>query len=232
MPTAVVTGANSGIAHAWVKQLVTEKYEVFALDITIGPELKALSCQSFQCDLTSPDSIFKFASHFNPLNKPLDLLLNIAGIMAPKPSDTLESVSSQTLLQTFQTNTFGPLLLTQSLLPRILEAQSPKLAFMSSRVGSIADNSSGGAYSYRASKAALNAIGKSMAMDLKAKGVVVLSLHPGFVISGLNKSGDTERNPEAVMPEEAAGKLWGIVKAKGMASTGTFWHREGFELEW
>ena len=103
---------------------------------------------------------------------------------------------------------------------------------MSSRVGSIADNTSGGGYSYRASKAALNSIGKSMAMDLRGEGVVVLLLHPGFVISGLDKSGETEKNPEAVLPEEAAAKLWEIVKSKGIDATGTFWHREGYELPW
>ncbi|KAL8735162.1 MAG: hypothetical protein Q9166_001038 [cf. Caloplaca sp. 2 TL-2023] len=232
MPTAIITGANSGIGHAWVKQLIDEEYEVFAIDITLGPALRALPCKSFECDLASPDSITRFATHFNSLESSLNILLNIAGVMAPKPTDSLETVSPSTLLQTFQANTFGPLLLTQSLLPRILDAQSPKIAFMSSRVGSIADNSSGGAYSYRASKAALNSIGKSMAMDLKAKGIVVLLLHPGFVISGLDKSGETEKNPEAVMPEEAASKLWEVMKAKGMESTGTFWHREGYELEW
>ncbi|KAL8808570.1 MAG: hypothetical protein Q9200_004233 [Gallowayella weberi] len=232
MPTAVVTGADSGIGHAWVKELLKEDYDVFALDITISSNLEALPCQSFKCDLNSQDSITQFATHFNSLSKPLDLLLNIAGIMAPKSSDSLENVTSTTLLQTFQTNAFGPLLLTQSLLPRILEAQNPRIGLMSSRVGSIADNSSGGAYSYRASKAALNSIGKSMAMDLKSKGVVVLLLHPGYVISGLDKSGETERNPDAVLPEEAARKLWAVVKSKGMESTGTFWHREGFELEW
>ncbi|KAL8812618.1 MAG: hypothetical protein Q9223_007248, partial [Gallowayella weberi] len=188
MPTAVVTGADSGIGHAWVKELLKEDYDVFALDITISSNLEALPCQSFKCDLNSQDSITQFATHFNSLSKPLDLLLNIAGIMAPKSSDSLENVTSTTLLQTFQTNAFGPLLLTQSLLPRILEAQNPRIGLMSSRVGSIADNSSGGAYSYRASKAALNSIGKSMAMDLKSKGVVVLLLHPGYVISGLDKS--------------------------------------------
>ncbi|KAL8711128.1 MAG: hypothetical protein Q9225_007179 [Loekoesia sp. 1 TL-2023] len=209
-----------------------ENYTVFALDITIGQDLKKLSCESFECDLSSAESIAQFSSHFNSLGEPLDILLNIAGVMAPKSKDVLESVSSSTLLSTFQTNTFGPLLLTQGLLPSILRAKSPKIAHMSSRVGSIADNTSGGGYSYRASKAALNSIGKSMAMDLKDKGVVVLLLHPGYVITGLIQDGEMEKNPEAVMPEEAAGKLWEVVKKKGLTETGTFWHREGFELPW
>ncbi|KAL8831003.1 MAG: hypothetical protein Q9170_005488 [Blastenia crenularia] len=235
MPIAVITGANSGIGYAFAKQMSSEGYTVFALDITIGQELKNLPCRSFECDLTSPDSIANFSNDFNASMEPLDILLNVAGIMAPKFNDALQSVSSSILLSTFQANTFGPLLLTQALLPSIVKAKSPKIAHMSSRVGSMTDNSSGwsgGGYSYRASKAALNSIGKSMAVDLKARGVVVLLLHPGIVISGLDKSGETEKNPEAVKPEEAASKLWEIVKSKDMTETGTFWHREGFELPW
>lgn len=103
---------------------------------------------------------------------------------------------------------------------------------MSSRVGSIADNDSGGSYAYRASKAALNSIGKSMAADLKGKGVVVVLMHPGYVKTGLDSSGKTHRMDEAVEPEEAAEKLWRVCMGKGIEETGKFWHREGMELEW
>lgn len=81
---------------------------------------------------------------------------------------------------------------------------------MSSRVGSIADNSSGGSYAYRASKAALNSVGKSLAVDLKEKGVVVVLMHPGYVKTGLDASGKTHQMKEAVEPAEAAEKLWEV----------------------
>ena len=103
---------------------------------------------------------------------------------------------------------------------------------MSSRVGSIADNSTGGSYAYRASKAALNSISKSMAVDLKDKGVLIVIMHPGFVKTSLDTSGRTHQNPEAVEPEEAAEKLWKVVKGKKMEDSGKFFHREGFELPW
>ena len=95
---------------------------------------------------------------------------------------------------------------------------------MSSRVGSISDNSFGGSYAYRASKAALNSIGKSMAVDLKEKGVVVMLMHPEFVKTGLDKSGETHKSKEAVEPEEAARKLWGVLMEKGVEESGRFWH--------
>ena len=95
-------------------------YAVFALDRIIGRELKELPCQRFECDLASSGSIDRFASHFRSFDEPLDLLLNIAGVMAPKADDALESVAPSTLLSTFQVNTFGPLLLSRALLPSLL----------------------------------------------------------------------------------------------------------------
>ena len=143
--------------------------------------------------------------------------------MAPPEEDSLETTTYSTLLQTFSTNTFGPLLLTQALLPSLLMFPHPRIGLMSSRVGSIADNSSGGSYAYRASKAALNSIGKSMAMDLKEKGVVVVLMHLGYVKSGL---------VPAERMEQAAGKLWKVLTEKGLGDSGRFWHREGMELPW
>lgn len=151
--------------------------------------------------------------------------------MAGPDRDGLETTSLAVLEKTFAVNTFGPLLLTQALLPNLLKSSSPKICIVSSRVGSIADNSSGGNYAYRASKAAVNSIGKSLAMDLKDKNVPVLLLHPGFVKTNLQP--DAKMPPETVLPDEAARKLWeNVVQVRGMESTGTFWHREGFQLEW
>jgi NAD(P)-dependent dehydrogenase (short-subunit alcohol dehydrogenase family) len=106
--------------------------------------------------------------------------------MEPPESDTLETVDLAKFQKTFAVNTFGPLLLTQALLHNILAAQQPRIAVVSSRVGSIGDNSSGGAYSYRSSKAAVNALFKSMAIDLKSRNVPVLILHPGIVKTNLD----------------------------------------------
>lgn len=120
--------------------------------------------------------------------------------------------------------------LTQSLLPNLLKAESAKIGIVTSRVGSMADNSSGGIYAYRASKAAANSIGKSMAVDLKDKNVTVLLLHPGMVRSGMLP--DT-KDPQVVEPVDSATKLWNnVVNVKGLESTGKFYHRDGHELPW
>lgn len=152
--------------------------------------------------------------------------------MPPSDHDSLVNIDYQTMLSTFSVNTFGPLLLTSALLPNLKLSSEPKIGIMSSRVGSIADNTSGGSYSYRASKTAVNSIGKTLAVELKDENIPVVLLHPGIVKSGLDKSGRTHSNPEAVEPEEAASKLWQIFRKTGIEDTGKFWHREGQELPW
>ncbi|KAL2432717.1 hypothetical protein ABEF95_014793 [Exophiala dermatitidis] len=232
MPTAVVTGANSGIAHAFANILLDEGYKVYAVDRDNGEGLKALQTKQAHTavvDVTAPDSIRNFKDSLGDI--PIDLLLNIAGVAFPSEDDSLTTTDLNVLQRTFAVNTFGPLLLTQALLPNLSKASNPKIGIVSSRVGSIGDNSSGGHYAYRASKAAVNSIGKSMAVDLKAKGVTVMLLHPGFVRTNLLPKANMP--PETVEPEEAARKLWeNIVKKKGIDESGKFWHREGFELPW
>ncbi|GME49193.1 Short-chain dehydrogenase/reductase SDR [Neofusicoccum parvum] len=227
MPTAVVTGANSGIGHEFAKVLIKEGYEVHAVDVNDGPKLKSLDCKTSQLDVTSQDSINAFTQQYG--DKPLDLLLNVAGIIDAN-HDTLATINAQSLTRVFSVNTFGPLLLTQALLPNILRSPHPRLGYVSSRVGSITDNSSGGSYAYRASKTALNMVCKNLSLELKDKGVVVVILHPGIVRTGMTAG--LPDSPEAVEPEEAAGKLYGVLVSKGLEDTGRFWHREGQELPW
>ena len=203
-------------------------YEVHAADYEAGEKLQALQCRLHKLDVRSPDSIAAFAGSLE--GKRIDLLLNIAGVMAPHEQDTLQTVTPAILQRIFETNTFGPLLLTQALLPNLTTGPEAVVGIVSSRVGSIGDNSSGGIYAYRASKAAVNSIGKCLANDLRDKGITVALLHPGFVKSNLNPG--SEPHPESVMPEEAATKLWNVLKSKSIDDTGKFWHREGQELPW
>ncbi|KAI1139692.1 NAD(P)-binding protein [Hypoxylon sp. FL0543] len=204
-------------------------YDVTAVDVNPGDKITSLRCEKAQVDVASPDSIAAFKKAYG--DGPLDLLLNIAGVMAPHEQDALATVSHDTLLKTFGVNTFGPLLLTQALLPNLLKAGNARLGVVSSRVGSIADNRSGGSYAYRASKAAVNSVFKSVAVDLRGGGVVVVVMHPGIVRTGL-APGSSWASTEAVMPEEAAEKLYQVLLSKGLGETGRFWHREGFQLEW
>jgi len=229
MPTAVVTGANNGVGFELAKQLIEKGYKVYATSRTVGPKLQSLNTEhKHQLDVTSPDSIRAFAQTFG--TQTLDVLLNNAAISSA-PTETLTNMTQEYLAHVFATNTFGPLLLTQALLPNILRADPPaRIGNVTSRVGSIADNSSGGLYAYRASKAALNQINKNLSIELKGKGVVVSLLHPGMVESGMTKK--TGPDDGVVTPQEAAEKLLGILLGSGIEDTGKFWHRDGYELPW
>lgn len=149
--------------------------------------------------------------------------------MQQPPADALDTIDLSKLQTTFAVNTFGPLLLIQALLPNILDASNPKVAVMSSRMGSIADNSSGGQYAYRSSKAAVNAIFKSLAVDLKPKGVAVVLLHPGIVKTNMTTEVESGMGVE---PAVAARDLWEVLKGKDLESSGRWWHRNGEELPW
>ncbi|OCK91577.1 uncharacterized protein K441DRAFT_574584, partial [Cenococcum geophilum 1.58] len=168
IPSAIITGANSGIGHAFAQIIKEEGFHAFlATDLTIGDKLKGPACDTAQLAVPSQASIQAFKHGFK--DHPLGLLLNIVtGAMSPKEQDSLETVDEKVLTNTFSVNTFeGRLstLLTQTLLPNLLKSNRPRIGVMSSRVGSIGDNSTGGSYAYRALKAALNSIFKGMAMD-------------------------------------------------------------------
>lgn len=198
-----------------------------AVDVNNGDKLKSLGCKVSQLDVTSQESINAFKQQYG--DGPLDLLLNVAGT-ADMGHDSLTTVNQEILSKIFAVNTFGPLLLTQALLPNILKSSSPRLGYVSSRVGSIADNSSGGSYAYRSSKTALNQICKNLSVELKDKGVVVVILHPGMVRTALTEN--LPDDPQLVNPDEAAGKLYKVLVSKKIEDTGKFWHREGQELPW
>ncbi|KAF2726683.1 NAD(P)-binding protein [Polyplosphaeria fusca] len=228
MPTALVTGANSGIGNALAHILIKEGYRVIGADIIIGEHMKDLGCETIQLDVASPESIKALAEKVG--GEPIDLLLNVAGVMKSPTEDTLDTVGYDTLHHTFTINAFGPLLLTQALLPNVLKASQPRIAVMSSRMGSIADNDSGGQYAYRGSKAAVNALFKSLAVDLKEKNATVLLLHPGIVKTNLGGQG--AEAPVAAEPDVAASDLWRVLMSKGLESTGRWYHRNGDELPW
>lgn len=196
--------------------------------MTVGEKLKSLECHHAELDVTSTDSIARFKDQFG--DQPLDLLLNIAGIMIKPDDDALTTTNLRSLNISFAVNASGVFLLTQALIPNILAAKDAKIGIMSSRVGSMADNTSGSLYAYRASKAAVNSIGVSLAADLREKGVVVLLLHPG--INNTNLAGGVAGFKGAFEPKDTAERLFKVLNEKTIAETGKFFQYEGKELPW
>ncbi len=219
MSFSVVTGANRGIGLELVKELRGRGRDVVAVCRKSTPELDKTGARVVAgVDVSDPKSIEKLATQ---IDGDIDLLINNAGIMKP---DHLEEVDPDAVLSQFRVNSMGPLLCTRALLPRM--KAGAKVAIITSRMGSIADNTSGAAYGYRMSKAAVNAAGVSLARDLEPKKIGVVILHPGFVRT------DMTGNNGSVDPAESAKGLLARIDELELSTTGRFLHMNGEALPW
>ena len=220
MATAVITGANRGIGLELCRLLRERGDDVIGVCRSSSPELVDLGARvEAGVDLGSGDDIGALASRLDGTE--IDLLVNNAGILEPV---SLERLDVESIRRQFEVNALGPLRLTAALLPRL--RRGARLALVTSRMGSLADNTSGGSYGYRMAKAALNMVGVSLAQDLRERGIAVCILHPGYVRTGMT-GGHGNIDP----PEAAAGLLARIDELT-LETSGGFWHAGGERLPW
>ena len=221
MKTFLVTGANRGIGLEYCRQLQEREERVIAVCRTSSPDLEALGVRiEAGVDMTNDAAMASLVERLDGL--PLDGLILNAGILE---STGLEDLKAESLRRQFEVNALGPLRLTHALLPQLRNGS--KLILMTSRMGSIEDNSSGGSYGYRMSKVALNMAGKSLAIDLQSRGIAVAILHPGLVRTRMVRF-----NPQGISPAEAVRGLLDRIDALTLASSGSFWHANGELLPW
>ena len=220
MQTVLITGANRGIGLAFARYYCQVDCNVIGVCRHSNEMLDACAHTVIDgVDLQSDDAIKLLCEAL--ADRPIDLLISNAGILQDEQLDSLDLVSIE---KQFQVNALGPLRLVSALQANL--SAGSKIALITSRMGSIKDNTSGGRYGYRMSKAALNAAGKSMANDLKGRGVAVAILHPGLVSTAMiNFNGQ-------VSPEDAVAQLAERIEALNLKNTGTFWHANGTELPW
>ena len=220
MGVAVVTGANRGIGLALVSLLRSRGATVVAVCRQTSPALEALGARvASGIDVADPQAGTDLAARLG--QDDIELVVHNAGIGR---FTSLENTTPEDVLSSFQVNAMAPLFLTRALLPRL--RSGAKVALVSSRMGSIGDNGSGGYYGYRMSKAALNAAGVSLARDLRPQGIAVVILHPGAVRTEMT-SGQGAVDPD----ESAAGLLQRIDELK-IETTGRFLHENGTALPW
>ena len=221
MKTFLVTGANRGIGLEYCRQLQERGERVIAVCRTPSPELEALGVRiEAGVDMTNDAAVASLVERLDGL--PLDGLILNAGILE---STGLEDLKAASLSWQFEVNALGPLRLTHALLHQLRNGS--KLILMTSRMGSIEDNSSGGSYGYRMSKVALNMAGKSLAIDLQSRGIAVAILHPGLVRTRM-----VNFNPQGISPAEAVRGLLDRIDALTLENSGSFWHANGEELPW
>ena len=221
MATYLVTGANRGIGLEYCRQLQARGDQVIAVCRSPSPELEALGARiEAGIDLASEAAIAALAERLD--GQPLDGLILNAGILQAMG---LEDLDAEAIRRQFEVNALAPLLLVRALLEQL--PRGAKVALMTSRMGSIEDNSSGGSYGYRMSKVALNIAGKSLAIDLRPRGIAVAILHPGLVRTRM-----INFNPQGISPEESVRGLLARIDALTLDTSGMFWHANGQVLPW
>jgi len=222
MSTIVITGANRGIGLALAGRFTDRGDDVIAVCRETSSQLDALGAEVLAgIDVTDSASLARLTEH--TAGRAIDILVNNAGVMRPTSLAEIETQLEAYRLQ-FEVNALAPLRVTHALLERF--ASGAKVAIITSRMGSIADNDSGGHYGYRMSKAAVNIAGVSLARDLSGRGIAVGLLHPGYVRTGM--TGHTGH----VETDQAAAGLVGRIDELDMASTGGFRHADGQALPW
>lgn len=219
MNTVVITGANRGIGLQLAKQYAAAGNQVIAACRSTSDELAATGADvCAQVDVATAEGSARLREHVG--ERPVDILVNNAGILR---SDRYPNIDLDAMEEQFRVNTLGPLRVTLALADRLHDGS--KVAIVSSRVGSIADNSSGNNYGYRASKAAVNMVGMNLRHDLAERGIAVALLHPGLVATDMTGG-------SGISPSDSASGLISRIDALNLASSGTFWHAEGYELPW
>ena len=215
----LVTGSNRGIGLELCRQLAARGESVIAVCRQSSSALDALGVRVENgIELTDPNAIAELVGRITAL--PLDGVILNAGILE---ADRLEDIDADSVRRQFEVNALAPLLLSRALLPQLRPGS--KLALITSRMGSIDDNGSGGYYGYRMSKTALNMAGRSLAIDLQPRGVAVAILHPGMVATRMvGFSG--------IAPAEAARGLLERIDALTLHNSGSFWHANGQPLPW
>lgn len=219
MPTVLITGANRGIGLEMARLCVSQGHQVIAVcrrssEALDQPGVRIIS----GVDVGSEASVDLLAKSIE--GERIDWLVNNAGILE---STALDNLNFESMERQFRVNSLGPLRVTAALLPNLSEGS--KVFIITSRMGSIDDNTSGGSYGYRMSKTAVNMAGKSLSLDLKDRGIAVFLLHPGWVATEM--TGGT-----GIDVTDSATGLVERMNTLGIEETGTFWHQEGYPLPW
>ena len=231
MQNILITGANRGIGLGFVKKFLKRNSKVFCTSrkISKSKELILLkkefskNLEIVELDLLEEESP-KILSDFLS-NQAIDIFINNAGVIG-NSNQSFNAVSSENWIDVLKVNLIAPLLITQSILENIKKSAHKKIYFLSSKVGSIEDNSSGGMYLYRSSKTALNQIVKSLSIDLKPTVISVISLHPGWVKTDMG-------GPHALISvEESVNGMLKVILNTDIRNSGQFLNYDGCEIPW
>ncbi len=226
MPSVLITGANRGLGLAFARQYADDGDRVFATCRAPGAagDLNALEgdITVHRLDVADLGNIEALAAELK--GEAIDILVNNAGILTE--SQRMGTIDYAAWEEELRVNTIGPIAVAQAFAPHLDRCKSPRIAFISSTLGSIGGNTSGGHYLYRSSKAALNAAAKSLAIDLAPKGVIVLLFHPGWVRTDMGGPG------AAIDADTSVRGLRRLIGRAKPRDSGRYMTYQGDDLPW
>lgn len=221
MSTYLVTGSNRGIGLALCKKIKDDGHELIATCRNSSGDLNNLGVRVIEnIDISSLKSLSKLEKLLRGIS--IDCLINNAGIAE---YNSLKNLDPESIKHQFEINALSPLLITRAMIPFL--KKNSKIAFITSRMGSIDDNTSGGSYGYRMSKVALSMAAKSLSVDLLEKDIYVAILHPGLV-----KTRMTGFTNNGIQAQESAKGILKCIENLNKNNSGTFWHANGQILPW
>ncbi len=225
MPTVLVSGANRGLGLEFARQYLADGWRV--LGCCRAPEkadaLHGTGAEVHRLDVTSAADVAALTDNLG--HEAIDLLINNAGIMGPRPQD-LDGLDLDAWDEVMRVNALAPIRVAHAIADQVAASDLKRMAFISSRLGSMAENTSGGLYYYRASKAALNAGVRSLAADLANRSITSIIIHPGWVQTDMGGAG------AALTPTESVTAMRRTFAGIGMADNGKFFNYDGADMPW
>ena len=231
MPSALITGANRGLGLEFARQYLSDGWRVYAAcrDPASASKLRRLAEQGddelriLAMDVTDAASVHAAAAQLD--GQAIDLLLNNAGIIGPR-GQTIGKIDYKAWAEVLAVNTMGPMRVSEAFVEHVARSDRKLIVTFTSGMGSIADNTSGGSIVYRSSKAAVNMVMRSLAIDLAPRGITCVVVNPGWVRTDMGGPNATSE------PSESISALRRLIATLGPEQSGKFFNHTGREYPW
>jgi NAD(P)-dependent dehydrogenase (short-subunit alcohol dehydrogenase family) len=231
MPSVLITGANRGIGLEFARQYLADGWQVYPAcrDSSSASELRRLAQASdpnlriLPLDVTNPETVKAAAVELD--GQAIDLLLNNAGVGGPR-GQTIGNIDYKAWAKVLDVNTMGPMRVSEAFVDHVARSERKLIVTLTSGMGSLADNTSGGSIAYRSSKAAVNMVMRSLAIDLAPLGITCVVVNPGWVLTDMGGRNATST------PTESVTMLRRLIGALRPAQSGKFFNYDGREYPW
>ncbi len=231
MPIALITGANRGLGLEFARQYFADGWQVYAAcrDPNSASELRRLTDASghkvriLALDVTDLASVKAAAAELD--GQAIDLLLNNAGVMGAR-GQTIGTIDYEAWAKVLDVNTMGPMRVSEAFVDNMARSERKLIVTLTSGMGSLADNTSGGSIAYRSSKSGVNMVMRSLAIDLAPRGITCVVVNPGWVQTDMGGAHAT------LTPAESVTTLRRLIETLGPAQSGKFFNYDGCEYAW